>query len=709
MPPSPTPSMDNLEEAGDASGPSHIYDNLLQGDHRGGKTVTTPSEEEICPSVATKVVLTGIGQTINQRKAANLVESMTPEPVNGSAAGKDRPPRPQPAKNEQTNSSKSVPRHLPPPPRPVAPPKVTLQKSYTLTTTHGDQQHSDNNVVISPVTSPSPLQATAPVQMRPSYADTTTSLDRRRLYRSKAENRIVKQNTLSRPMTMHETTFTVKRKHYEDMNKSFDESTNRSKSQGAKIVYEQKDTITLPKFLLGSKKKSAPAPVSRPQLAATPTNESEGANALRSIATPEGGYISPTVSNAQYSMPPIHPIQSVSVGVQTVPQRPKAPISSLRHGANHPTLLAVATTPWVLSEHHQHTAFERAFYVNKIKPQIKSPLKSPPASPPVGNEIPIPSVGERIVKEVKKPEEAKSSLFAFQHSHKVWHEGPGREDVEESASEKLVNRCLQEYMAACCRLRSVDLQGEFAAFHWQYGDLADTGWVKKGVVGHTSLEVYNDPSRHIDFVKLPPIQHSVGSLIYPQKTIDSMLATWIDIGQTQVSTTPTGFGEVTEPVFHPAFAIIRLSDLLEEMFKSEEACQRMRPSLALAVLLSIDQCSANLPQSLEGNEKLFLNLNPAEIILLSSPANCLVIFRITDSEGDWNIQRLLLELYQENADSLQVAMKACFENLSKEAKTKLYLPTLLEAVAPPDWVVQTIARIALGKGEDFSHSQGREC
>lgn len=58
-------------------------------------------------------------------------------------------------------------------------------------------------------------------------------------------------------------------------------------------------------------------------------------------------------------------------------------------------------------------------------------------------------------------------------------------------------------MAACCRLRSVNLQGEFAAFHWQYGDLDDAGWFKKGVVaGYNELEVYNDPSMHIDFVKL---------------------------------------------------------------------------------------------------------------------------------------------------------------------------------------------------------------
>lgn len=176
-----------------------------------------------------------------------------------------------------------------------------------------------------------------------------------------------------------------------------------------------------------------------------------------------------------------------------------------------------------------------------------------------------------------------------------------------------------------------------------------------------------------------------------------MLSTWIDIGQTQVTSTPCRTDGETEPVFHPALAILRLSDLIQQIFKSEEARYAMRPSLVLAVLLSVDNCTANLPQNLE-DKKFFLNLNPDEIILLSSPANCLVLFRISDSEGDWNIQRLLLEMYPDHADSLQVGVKACFDNLSEGAKKKLHIPALLEAVAPPDWVIETIARIVLGKG-----------
>lgn len=662
MPPSPSPSLENIKDSADSSTHTHIYDNLPQGVNYNERNATIPSEEEIQPSVANKQVLKKLSLVIMEPKAVHMMESMHPKPLNGAVEGCVKPPRPPPAKNN--SPSKPVPRNLPPPQRPPAP-KVTLQKSYTITASYPNQSQND---LISPVTSPSALQS-APVQMRTGYEASTASLDRLKLYRSKAETKVARRATLSRPITMHETTFTLKLKPNEGLNKSIDENFRRSKSSAPTIAYEQRDSITLPKFLFGSKRKSVPPPVTRPQLAATAANQSDGASALRSIADLEdGNYISPVACNVQQSTPMAYSVQTNSVSVQTPPRRPKPPISGLRHGT--------------------------------------SPIKSPPVSPPPGSEVSVPYIGESIASAVKNSEEEKSSLFAFQHIHKAWSQRQGKEDVEESASEKLVSRCLQEYMATCCRLRSVDLQGEFAAFHWQYGDLDDAGWVKKGTVkGYNELEVYNDPSRHIDFVKLTPIQKNVGNLIYPEKTIDAMLSTWIDMGQTQVPTTPSRTDFEFEPVFHPAKAIIRLSDLLKEMINSDGAGSGMLPSLTLAILLSIDQCTANLPQNVDGDKKLFLNLNPSEILLLSSPSNCLVIFRIVDSEGDWNIQRLLLELYPDNADSLEVVMKACFESLSEAARTKLRLYALLEAIAPPDWIIQTMTRIALGKGEIASPLQ----
>ncbi|EUB56258.1 hypothetical protein EGR_08873 [Echinococcus granulosus] len=690
MPPSPTPSTESLHKVGEAGGSPHIYDNL-PAEQQNGKSPNTPAEEEICPSVATKPVLTTIAQAINEKKARDMMESIKSERANGAVVANDlKPPRPPPAKNEQSNSTKASPRNLPPPPRPSAPPRV-LEKSYTMAAS-SPPPLSDVEV-ISPVSAPSPVHS-APVQMRSDYTNATTSLDRKKLYRSKEETRAAKMTTLSRPMTIHETSFTVKRKLNESQHRSLDEGSQPPKS-GQKVIFEQKDSFTLPKFLLGSKRKSVPAPVLRPHLANSPTTEGNRASVLKPITASEDNStpLSPTITSMQCSMPPVRPIATASVCVQTAPLRPKAPVSSIPYGKERPTLLALASKLGEPSEHTQDTAFKEAYFQNLIKPSIKSPQM---ASSP-GNELSLPLLGYQIAEEAKTPDEGKSSIFAFSHSHKLWSM---RLEGEESASEKLVNKCLLEYTAACARLKSVDLQGEFAGFHWQCGDLSEAGWFKRGTLaGYSSLEVYHDPSKQLDYVKLPPIQYSVGSIIYPEATIDALLSTWINESHLGTPSTLLLFESPTdtETAFHPALAIIRLSDVLQELTVSENPSCDIHPSIALAVLLSIDQCSSKLSHNLKGGEKAFLNLDPAEITLLCSPANCLVIFRIADSEGDWNVKKVLLELHSDHADSLEATINACMENLSKLVTTKVHLSALLQAIAPPDWIMQAGARSALEK------------
>ncbi|KAL5965511.1 hypothetical protein TSMEX_006777, partial [Taenia solium] len=660
MPPSPTPSVESVNENGEAGSVSHVYDNLPTK-QQNGKSPDTPAEEEICPSVAEKPVVLMIERSIKEKKARNMMEGIKTESMNGTVTENDhKPPRPPPAKNDQVNSTKVSatfilwnwkewlglkPRNLPPPPRPSAPPRV-LQKSYTMTASSPPPSVPPSDIEpISPVLAPSPVHS-APVQMQSSYTDATSSLDRRKLYRSKEETRVAKMATLGRPMTMHETTFTVKQKSTDAQHGPLDEGLQRPKS-GQKVRYEQRDSITLPKFLLGNKKKSVPAPVSRPHLATSPTIEGNRASVLKSIAVAEenNAAISPTITSAR------------------------------------PTLLALATKSGGSSEHPQKL----------IKPSIKSPLKASPS----GDELSLPLLGDKIADLVQNSADSKSSLFAFSHSHKLWSMNL---EGEEPASEKLVHRCLLEYLAASARLKSVDLQGEFASFHWQFGDLSEAGWFKRGTLeGYSSLEVYHDPSKQLDYVKLPPIHYAAGNIIYPEATIDSMLSTWIDMSHLGTPSTsimsecPTD----TEPAFHPALAIIRLADVLEELAATGNPPCGIHPSITLAVLLSIDQCSSKLSHNLKGGEKAFLDLDPAKIILLCSPANCLVIFRIIDSEGEWNVQRLLLGLYRDYADSLEVAINACMDHLSQLATTRMHLSALLQAIAPPDWIIHAGVRSAL--------------
>lgn len=100
--------------------------------------------------------------------------------------------------------------------------------------------------------------------------------------------------------------------------------------------------------------------------------------------------------------------------------------------------------------------------------------------------------------------EDRVSACALQNIHSVWSDAEeASEKEEELASQKMVNKCLQQYMNTCIRLRSADLQGEFAAFHWQYGDVGEAGWFRRGVpAGWPTLNVYHAPTRQIDFIEL---------------------------------------------------------------------------------------------------------------------------------------------------------------------------------------------------------------
>ncbi|VDO06214.1 unnamed protein product [Rodentolepis nana] len=99
MPPSPSPSLENIKGSADSSAHTHIYDNLPQNVDDNERNAHTPSEEEIHPSVANKQVLTKVAQSIMEPRAVSMLESMHPEPLNGAVEGYVKPPRPPPAKN----------------------------------------------------------------------------------------------------------------------------------------------------------------------------------------------------------------------------------------------------------------------------------------------------------------------------------------------------------------------------------------------------------------------------------------------------------------------------------------------------------------------------------------------------------------------------------------------------------------------------------
>ncbi|VEL32081.1 unnamed protein product [Protopolystoma xenopodis] len=70
-------------------------------------------------------------------------------------------------------------------------------------------------------------------------------------------------------------------------------------------------------------------------------------------------------------------------------------------------------------------------------------------------------------------------------------------------SEQFVINCLERYLTACLELRSADLQGEFAAFHWLTGSLEEAGWSNRGApLAWPQMSLYYDPVKQTEFIML---------------------------------------------------------------------------------------------------------------------------------------------------------------------------------------------------------------
>lgn len=99
------------------------------------------------------------------------------------------------------------------------------------------------------------------------------------------------------------------------------------------------------------------------------------------------------------------------------------------------------------------------------------------------------------------------SRSAMLSVHSCVHSWGGCDENEAGSSNPLPKQCLmdclRQFMASSLHLRRADIQGEFAAFHWQCSDLSLAGWTLSGKLeGYSSLQVYHDPVKQEDFVEL---------------------------------------------------------------------------------------------------------------------------------------------------------------------------------------------------------------
>lgn len=181
--------------------------------------------------------------------------------------------------------------------------------------------------------------------------------------------------------------------------------------------------------------------------------------------------------------------------------------------------------------------------------------------------------------------------------------------------------------------------------------------------------------------------------------MDALLASWLDVGSKMPSSVQSPV--LVETIFHPASAVICLDNLIQQT-ESLSSIDQLLCCINCAILLSYDYCSKR-------NTSLQIDVDTKQILLIVSPANCLVVFKCKQSiSSDDDLvngssveaQSLLGSLGMSNCVSIEDGLRACQDQLTKLVSENLEsasLPAqLLRALIPPDWTVLALARVSIG-------------
>uniref|UniRef100_A0A0X3NWV8 Uncharacterized protein n=1 Tax=Schistocephalus solidus TaxID=70667 RepID=A0A0X3NWV8_SCHSO len=672
-------------------------------------------EGEIEPVCAKNPAQVALAQRIRQNQAQNILFSLQTNPPGTEEVG--------PGEQSEKAEPAADGLHRVPPPRPVCPPLVTTAQTK-VHTPRVDMSHSPGQAKI-----PTSPTHHLPPPPRPSEPPLVS-------HDARITCRTTSAVSALPPVSVNSTVFTpiVKTKAL----KATDG--HEVEKRTTKLKYQRTESFDWP---FGGKNKehkskTVEPTVTRPQLESPPPGIVRG-EPLKALVRASGDEIVNESCHLQASSPVQSgmslPANMVSVGVQVAPTRPDgllfSPVTSLKHEASPTTLLQKAmearTTPQrpvsFFKEEFYNQCIKGLFKVECIReengfqlPYISDRLsgwgsqkmtdlltdrpqegqtEERNGEPAAGAETPHEGSGEGQENTVSGPHQALQLLHPFLFSMQG-KRNSRTADQQDCPSDFLVH-CLRQYVAACVRLKDYDLQGEFGAFHWITGDLLKSGWSPRGCPeGWPTLRVFFDPVKRIDFVQLPPLKLAAGSLIYPNRTLDAMLTGWLDTRSTVIDSGSDSEWVERPPslldneFLHPALAIMRLSDLLPEIASS------LLASLSLAVLLSADYCSHRMPKCTEAD--LGLDFRPEQILFLSTPSNCMVIFRLQQVTADEanSIVQLLRVLGLEQCQNLAEALDECVKGLSScVLSTPDFLPNLIRALSPPDWMALAISRITL--------------
>ncbi|CAH8860983.1 unnamed protein product [Trichobilharzia szidati] len=324
---------------------------------------------------------------------------------------------------------------------------------------------------------------------------------------------------------------------------------------------------------------------------------------------------------------------------------------------------------------------------------------------------------------------------------------------EQKKSEKLLINCLSEYLYTCMKLRSLDLQGEYAAFIFPLKHFNEKAWNNYGAIeGWEDLSIVCAPNTNNEYVVLKGSNNLSNKLKYTRKTIDKLLTNWLDNQTTKSPIPATNGGHKTntldqkakasspdEKILHSIFTATTLKSVLSLDDKEKQPdinIQILVNCIKLGVLLSLSEClhiTAQSPHDI--NTSVEFDLKPENILLILSASNCLTIFKPyaklhhpadhqtassspsshqdeaksethekdSSKDGSQNnntLKSLFTNLHINHGESINEVINETMKQLHELAKHEFQASpevttSLLKAIAPPDWIAMTLARICL--------------
>ncbi|KAF7259870.1 hypothetical protein EG68_02629 [Paragonimus skrjabini miyazakii] len=399
-------------------------------------------------------------------------------------------------------------------------------------------------------------------------------------------------------------------------------------------------------------------------------------------------------------------------------------LTSLRSVEAHNTLLQQST---YINESPKRGLFHMAQADGPLSKQLDVTAKLPYFSDELGlcstGGMPkIINADEQTATEIAEEEKTKinEALKKTQPFLEAWNTSDSETDPDmklTTVSKEITKECIQDFLNTCVRLRSVDLQGQFAPFHYPLSTFDRRLWKTCGRLENwCNLLILREPEWNTEYVQLSPSATPGQTVLYSTRTIDSLLTNWLDCHHTSPRTSVTAAAQISNTVYHPILLISDLKHLLESQpYTVEGKNTLMHTCLRLAVLLTYENCLVRMQNSLS----LSFNLNPEKILIALSTNNCLVVFQACAQETthtpssptklggsgsdvdqpDLKEVDQLVEYLCAEYKSLDKAIDGMIEKVHQIATVQLgsmgMLPGLLKAIAPPDWIAMITSRISM--------------